>query len=77
MKALVDKRLQEMSARAPRVMPYGAFARVADGVEGLIHVSELASVRVGCPCLLASRGRTRDIVRKADTAGPERIIGTR
>ncbi|TME90084.1 MAG: S1 RNA-binding domain-containing protein [Chloroflexi bacterium] len=30
-------------------MPYGAFARVADGVEGLIHVSEIAAERVADP----------------------------
>jgi small subunit ribosomal protein S1 len=29
-------------AEITRVMPFGAFARVADGLEGLIHVSELA-----------------------------------
>jgi small subunit ribosomal protein S1 len=30
-------------------MPYGAFAKVADGVEGLVHVSELAEGRVADP----------------------------
>jgi len=30
-----------LAATVTRVMPYGVFARVADGVEGLIHVSEL------------------------------------
>jgi small subunit ribosomal protein S1 len=47
---------QTVEATVTRVMPYGAFARVAEGVEGLIHVSELgreraadgnAAVRVG------------------------------
>jgi small subunit ribosomal protein S1 len=46
---------QTVDATVTRVMPYGAFARVSDGVEGLIHVSELgrevadpnAAVRVG------------------------------
>ena len=47
---------QTVDATVTRVMPYGAFARVAEGVEGLIHVSELgrepvadpnAAVRVG------------------------------
>jgi len=32
-----------------RVMPYGAFARIEEGVEGLIHVSELARQRVADP----------------------------
>ncbi len=35
-----------VNATVTRVMPYGAFAKVADGVEGLIHVSELAAGRV-------------------------------
>jgi small subunit ribosomal protein S1 len=32
-----------------RLMPFGAFARVADGVEGLVHISELAPQRVQEP----------------------------
>lgn len=36
---------QTVAATVTRVMPYGAFARVADGVEGLIHISEIASER--------------------------------
>jgi small subunit ribosomal protein S1 len=44
---------QTVEAIVTRVMPYGAFARVADGVEGLIHVSELAAQRVADPHLVA------------------------
>jgi small subunit ribosomal protein S1 len=40
---------QTVPVTVTRVMPYGAFARIADGVEGLIHVSELAHERVGDP----------------------------
>jgi small subunit ribosomal protein S1 len=40
---------QTVQATVTRVMPYGAFAKVADGVEGLIHVSELAPHRVTDP----------------------------
>lgn len=40
---------QTLDATVTRVMPYGAFARIADGVEGLIHVSELAGTRVAHP----------------------------
>jgi small subunit ribosomal protein S1 len=32
---------QTVDATVTRVMPYGAFARLAEGVEGLIHVTEL------------------------------------
>ena len=40
---------QTVTATITRVMPYGAFARIADGVEGLIHVSEIAAQRAGDP----------------------------
>jgi small subunit ribosomal protein S1 len=40
---------QTVDATVTRVMPYGAFARVAEGVEGLIHVTELGADRVGDP----------------------------
>jgi small subunit ribosomal protein S1 len=40
---------QTVPATVTRVMPYGAFARVAEGVEGLVHVSELAAHRVADP----------------------------
>src|SRR5436305_7800748 len=40
---------QTVESSVTRVMPYGAFAKVAEGVEGLIHVSELAAHRVEDP----------------------------
>ena len=40
---------QTVDATVTRVMPYGAFARIADGVEGLIHVSEMAADRTAEP----------------------------
>lgn len=36
-------------AEITRLMPFGAFARIGDGLEGLIHVSELAGHRVAEP----------------------------
>lgn len=36
-------------AQITRLMPFGAFARLDDGLEGLIHVSELAPHRVAEP----------------------------
>lgn len=36
-------------AEITRLMPFGAFARIGDGLEGLIHVSELAAQRVAEP----------------------------
>jgi small subunit ribosomal protein S1 len=40
---------QTVAATVTRVMPYGAFACLGDGVEGLIHVGEFAGERVADP----------------------------
>lgn len=47
-------------ARITRLMAFGAFARIDDGLEGLIHVSELAPHRVATP---ADAVRVGDRVR--------------
>src|SRR5437867_3985206 len=39
----------DIDATVTRVMPYGAFARLPSGVEGLIHVSEIALRRITSP----------------------------
>lgn len=39
----------EVDAVITRLMPFGAFARLADGLEGLVHISELAGQRVTQP----------------------------
>jgi small subunit ribosomal protein S1 len=47
-------------ARITRLMAFGAFARIGDGLEGLIHVSELAPHRVAEP---ADAVQVGDLVR--------------
>lgn len=47
---------QTVDATGTRVMPYGVFARVADGVEGLVHISELAAQRVADPSEVVRAG---------------------
>ncbi|WP_327732506.1 S1 RNA-binding domain-containing protein [Streptomyces nojiriensis] len=37
---------QELRGRVTKILPFGVIVEVADGIEGLIHVSELA----GTPC---------------------------
>lgn len=39
----------EVEATVTRLMPYGAFARLSSGIEGLIHVSEVAERRIAAP----------------------------
>jgi small subunit ribosomal protein S1 len=50
----------DLEATVTRVMPYGAFARVPMGIEGLIHISEIASHRIAT---LAEVVRPGDLVR--------------
>jgi small subunit ribosomal protein S1 len=46
----VDMRMgDDVDATITKLMPFGAFARIAEGLEGLIHVSELADERVADP----------------------------
>lgn len=37
---------QEVTGRITKLMPFGAFVQIAPGVEGLVHISELAHERV-------------------------------
>ena len=46
----------DVEATVTRVMPYGAFARVPIGVEGLIHVSEIAPRRISTPAEIVQPG---------------------
>jgi small subunit ribosomal protein S1 len=50
----------DVDATVTRVMPYGAFARVTTGVEGLIHISEIAPRRIASPAEVVHPG---DLVR--------------
>ena len=50
----------EVDATITRVMPYGAFARVPSGIEGLIHISEVALRRITTPSEVVRPG---DVVR--------------
>ena len=50
----------DVDATITRVMPYGAFARVTTGIEGLIHISEIAPRRIANPSEVVHPG---DLVR--------------
>ncbi len=60
----------DVDATVTRVMTYGAFARVITGVEGLIHISEIAARRIATPAEVVHPG---DLVRVRVVAiDPER-----
>ena len=46
----------DVDATVTRVMPYGAFARVSTGIEGLIHISEVAPRRIASPAEVVHPG---------------------
>ena len=43
------------------LMPFGAFAEIVDGVDGLIHISEIAKKRIGKPEDVLSVGQEVDV----------------
>ena len=60
----------DVEATVTRVMPYGAFARVPTGIEGLIHISEIAPRRIASPAEVVHPG---DLLRVRVVAiDPER-----
>jgi small subunit ribosomal protein S1 len=45
------------------IMPYGAFIRLEDGIEGLVHISEMSwTKRVNHPSELLAQGQSVDVV---------------
>ncbi len=55
----------DVDATITTLTPFGAVARIAEGLEGLIHVSELSPERVGDPS---------EVVRVGDTV-KVRVVG--
>jgi small subunit ribosomal protein S1 len=47
-----------MEGRVTRIMPYGIFVKLSDGVEGMVHISELGWSRVAKPEDVAKIGDT-------------------
>jgi small subunit ribosomal protein S1 len=39
----------ELNGQVTRIMPYGIFVKLSDGVEGMVHVSELSWSKVAMP----------------------------
>ena len=47
-----------MDGTVSRIMPYGAFVHLADGVEGMVHISELCWSKTAAPESVAAVGDT-------------------
>jgi len=44
-----------------KMMPFGAFAEIVPGVDGLIHISQITDHRIGLPSEVLSNGQTVDV----------------
>lgn len=47
-----------ISVNVVKLMPFGAFAEIIPGVDGLIHISQIADHRIGLPSEVLSEGMT-------------------
>lgn len=48
------------SVRIVNMMPFGAFAEIVDGVDGLIHISQIAQQKIGKPADVLELGQVVD-----------------
>ena len=49
-----------VSVKIVNMMPFGAFAEIMDGVDGLIHISQIAQTRIGKPADVLELGQEVD-----------------
>ena len=49
------------SVKIVSLMPFGAFAEIADGVDGLIHISQIAQQKIGKPADVLEVGQVVDV----------------
>ena len=47
----------EVTGKIVRLVPFGAFVELEDGVEGLVHISQISNVRLGKPDEVLSIGQ--------------------
>ena len=50
-----------VKAKIVKLMPFGAFAEIIPGVDGLIHISQIADRRIATPAEVLSEGQEVDV----------------
>ncbi len=50
-----------VNVKIVNMMPFGAFAEIVDGVDGLIHISQIAQTRIAKPADVLEIGQTVDV----------------
>ena len=57
-----------VNVKVVKMMPFGAFAEIAPGVDGLIHISQISDHRIGLPSEVLSDGQLVDVkITEIDT----------
>ncbi len=62
-----------VSVKIVKLMPFGAFAEVMPGVDGLIHISQISNRRIGKPDEVLSVGQTVDVKLTAIDTDKQKI----
>ena len=50
-----------VSVKIVSLMPFGAFAEIVDGVDGLIHISQISQQKIGKPADVLELGQVVDV----------------
>jgi len=50
-----------VNVKIVKMMPFGAFAEICQGVDGLIHISQITDHRIGLPSEVLSDGQLVDV----------------
>jgi 4-hydroxy-3-methylbut-2-enyl diphosphate reductase len=51
----------KIEVKVVKLMPFGAFAEIIPGVDGLIHISQITDHRIGLPSEVLSEGMTAEV----------------
>ena len=51
-----------INVKIVKMMPFGAFAEICPGVDGLIHISQISDHRIGLPSEVLSNGQLVDVM---------------
>ena len=47
-----------MEGTVDSIKPYGAFVKLADGIDGLVHISQISTQRIKHPSVVLKEGQT-------------------
>ena len=67
-----------VNAKIVSIMPFGAFAQIIPGIDGLIHISQIANKKLGSPAEVLSKGQFVDAkITEIDNEGKKVSLSMR